>query len=1110
MHLPFKLLFMKIVCLKLGILLACFFISSAAWSQARRITGRVVSEEDNKPLAGVNIMVKGKTTGTQSDAAGTFSIEASDADVLVLSYTGFATQEIAVGNAASMDVTLKLDAAKLSEVVVIGYGTQSRRNVTGSVASVDKKVLQSVPRTNLATALQGTAPGLRVQQTSGQPGTTPTIVLRGGTNFDGSGSPLFVVDGVIVPTLFGLNYDDVESIDVLKDAASLAIYGARAGNGVILITTKKGKKGKTQVSYSFRRATNYVRRNPVDFLSAEDYIHWNRLGLANRYQLGKLAGDADTTATKGQITGAWGFGTNSGWTAPDGKYSTQLVSNANRQLLNDPKWHLLVDKNPFNPNISDSLLFRSISQKELEDLILQQSNLQEHYVNFSGANDMGAFALGLGTIKDIGMVTGSSLKRLNMNFNGGLNVNKDLKITTNISAYSHRSTPSYLTADNSGGLTGGLIQRFGGIAPTVRLTHDVTGAILPGVDGGTLGNPLYLSDKFINRSQEQRFAGSLNLEYQIWKGLKFLASASGFIRYTTDESFTKLFQAGTGGAINSTRPASIGNNRTFQYSYNGFLQYSKTIKKHAFDVMGGGEYFDRKNYADGATVTGAATDFISYLVAGTTASGVPFSTFNSWNRFASVIARANYSYDRRFLFTINTRYDGTSQLSDHYGFFPGISAGWNLHREAFFNHSFFSRVLSTAKPRVSWGQNGTLGPLGDFSTIPQYNNAGIYNGLGGFVAGNLANPDLKWEKTTTLNFGLDLGFLNDRVSLIADYFIRDVFDKIQNPSVPAWTGFTSYTLNLARLQNKGVELEVKANVIRPKSNNGFNLDLSANFFHVKSYVKKLLPNGLEKNRQGAIQVYDPKSRSYVWVAGLQEGVRVGSDEIWAPIFDGIYRTPEDLSAKANLYTSFLPYTNKKAKQLGDARWRDVDGNDTIDSRDYVFVGRTTPTAQGGFSALASFKGFSLFAQFDYSLGFMIANQSWLRGMSQVQGSQNGPVDVKDSWTPENPNAKYPRYYWANYGRNYFTDAGGNTTAPANYWQKGDYLAMREVTLTYELPQSILSNLLKNRINGIRAYVSGSNLVYFTKYNGTFPEVGGNDVGRFPLPKTVTLGLTVNL
>lgn len=1101
---------MKSAYLKVGLLLVFFLFSPALWSQVQKISGKVLSEEDGNPLPGVSVIIKGKGGGTQTNANGEFQIDALKGDVLVFSFTGFLPQEITVGDATSLELVMKTDVGKLGEVVVIGYGTQSRRKLTGSVATVDKKILQSVPRTNLGTALQGTAPGLRVQQTTGQPGSTPVVVLRGGTNFDGSGSPLFVVDGVIVPSLFGLNYDDVESIDVLKDAASLAIYGARAGNGVILITTKKGKKGRTQVSYSFRHATNYVRRNTVDYMSAEDYILWNRKGLANRYQLGKLAGDADTTATKNQITGAWGFGVNSGWIAPDGKYSTQLVSNNNRQLLNDPKWHLLVDKNPYNPSITDSILYRSISQRELEDLILQQSNLQEHYINFSGANDQGAFAMGIGTIKDVGMVVGSSLKRLNMNFNGGLNVNKDLKLTTNISAYSHKSTPSYLTADNNGGLTGGLIQRFGGVAPTVRLTHDVTGAILPGVDGGTLGNPLYLMDKFINKSQEQRFAGSLNLEYSILKELKFLASGSGFLRYTTDESFTKLFQSGTGGAINSTRPASIGNNRTFQYSYNGFLQYTKNFRRNSLDIMAGGEFFDRKNYADGATVTGAATDFIPYLIAGTTASGVPFSTFNSWNRFASAIGRAGYSYDNRYLINVNMRYDGTSQLTDHYGFFPGISAGWNVHNESFFRKSSISNVVSSLKPRVSWGQNGTLGPLGDFSTIPVYGNAGIYNGFGGFAAGSLANPDLKWEQTTTLNFGIDLGLFHERINLIADYFIRNVFDKIQSPSVPAWTGFSTYTLNLAQLQNKGIELEVKANLIRSSKSDGFNLDLGANFFHVKSFVKKLLPNGLERNRQGAIQVWDPKANAYVWVGGLQQGLRVGADEVWAPIYDGLYRTQEDLNAKSSLYTTFLPYTNKKAKQLGDARWRDVDGNDTVDTRDYVFVGRTTPTAQGGFSIFSGWKGISLFTQFDYSLGFVIVNQSWLRGMSQVQGSQNGPVDVKNTWTPENPNAPYPRYYWANYGRNYFTDAGGNTTAPANYWQKGDYLMLREITLSYQMPQSLLGTYLKNRINGIKLYVSGSNLVYFTKYNGTFPEVGGNDVGRFPLPRTVTFGLNVIL
>lgn len=1100
---------MKTACLRIGILLTFLIVSFSVWSQTKKVSGRVLSEEDNQPLPGVSVSVKGKNTGTQTSADGRFTLDVLESDVLVFSYTGFVAQEIRVGTSEDFALTLNPDAAKLGEVVVVGYGTQSRRNVTGSVSSVDKKVLQSVPRTNLGTALQGTAPGLRVQQTTGQPGSTPIITLRGGTNFDGSGSPLFVVDGIIVPSLFGLNHDDVESIDVLKDAASLAIYGARAGNGVILITTKKGKKGKTQVSYSFRRATNYVRRNSIEYLSAEDYIRWNRIGLANRYQLGKIAGDADTTATKNQIFGAWGFGLNSGWTAPDGKYSTQLVTNNNRSLINDPNWNLLIDKNPFNPNITDSILYRSISQEALEDLILQQSNLQEHYVNFSGANDQGAFALGIGSIKDVGMVVGSSLKRLNLNFNGGLNVNQNLKITTNISGYNHRGTPSYLTPDNSGGLTGGLIQRFGGIAPTVRLTHDVTGIVLPGVDGSTLGNPLYLRDKFINRTQEQRFSGSLNIEYSIFKDLKVLLSGSGFMRYTTDESFTKQFQSGTGGAMVSTRATSISNNRTHQYSYNGFLQYSKSLDKHSFDILTGGEFFDRRNYADGASVIGAPTDFVPYLIAGTTAAGVPFSTFNSWNRLTSVISRANYSYDNRYMLQVVARYDGTSQLTDHYAFFPGISAGWNVHREHFFNQSRLSNYISTLKPRLSWGQNGTLGPLGDFSTVPQYNSAGVYNGLGGFVAGSLANPELSWERTTALNFGIDIGLLKDRITLIADYFIRDVHDKIQNPSVPAWTGFGSYTLNLARLQNKGIELEVKANVVR-RPGDGFNLDLSANFFHVKSYVKELLPNRLERNRQGAIQVFDPETGQLIWVAGLQEGMRVGLDEIWAPQFVGIYRTQQELSDKSNLYTSFLPYSNKRAKQLGDARWNDVDRNDTIDSRDYVFVGRTTPTVQGGFSVFTSLKGFSLFTQFDYSLGFVIANQSWLRGMSQVQGSQNGPVDVKNTWTSENPDAQYPRYYWANYGRNFFTDAGGGTTAPANYWEKGDYLALREITLSYEMPQSLLGSFTRNKVNGIKVYVSGSNLVYFTNYSGTFPEVGGNDVGRFPLPRTVTFGLTVNL
>lgn len=1095
------------------ILIVCWLglMGTKGQAQGLQVTG-TVQDARQQAVPGVNVLVRGTTRGTTSDATGKFSIEAAKGNVLVISMIGFQTQEVTIENTNALVIELREEAKSLDEVVVVGYGQQSRKTLTGSVSSIDQNVFKSVPRTNVGTALQGTAPGLRVQQTTGQPGATPTIVFRGGTDFNGSGSPLIVVDGVIVPSLFGINMEDVEKIDLLKDAASAAIYGSRASNGVILVTTKKGKKGKTQVTYSYKTAQNNIRRNPMQYMSAEDYIRWNRRGLASRFEAAKADNNtAEMNNARNQLAGAWGFGVNSGWTAPDGKYSTQLVSNANRKLLNDPQYRLLIDANPFTAGQMDSLLYRSIAPTALEDMILQQSTLNEHYLNFSGGNDQGNFSLGLGALKDVGMVIGSKMDRLNLNFNGGLNVGKGLKINLNLSGYNTKTNPSYLTADNGGAVGGGLIQRFAGIAPTVRLTHDVTGETLPGVDAGTLGNPAYFRDKFYNQTIEQRFAGGLNLEYSILPSLKFLASGSGFYRYTTAESFTKAYINGTGGALVNTRNSSFSNQRTTQYSYNGFLQYSKDFSNHSVSALAGGEFFDYKVYDYSATANLAATDFIPWLSASTAAVGVPYSAFSSWQRLASAIGRVNYSYANTYLLNINMRYDGTSKLTNNrYGFFPGVSAGWNMHYEDFFANSPVSKYVTTLKPRVSWGQNGSITPLGDYATIPQYGNVGIYNGAPGFAAGSITNTDLRWERATTLNFGVDVGLLGNRFTVIADYFIRNVYDKISSLTIPAWTGFSSYTTNLAQLQNKGFEIELKANVLRTSSGNGLSWDVSANFYTVKNFTKKLPSNGLDKNRQSAVQVWDPAQNKLVWVAGLQEGQRIGLDEIWAPTYDGIYTTQAELDANAKLLNTFLPYTNKRIKLLGDARWTDLDKNDTLDFRDYVYVGRTTPTIQGGFSTNLSWKGFNLYGQFDYSLGFVIVNQMYLRGMSQVQGSQNGPIDVTKTWSPDNTSGTLPRYYWANYGRNYFTDAGGGTTAPANYWQKGDYLAMREVTLSYEMPARLLSKYSKNRLQGIRVFLTGSNLMYLTQYNGTFPEVGGNDAGRFPLPKTVTLGATINL
>jgi TonB-linked SusC/RagA family outer membrane protein len=1085
------------------VLIVCTLALSTAFAQ-NSVQGTVTAQ--GEALPGVSVVIKGTSQGTTTDIEGKFTLSVPSSATLVFSYVGYQSQEIVVGNQTILTVKLIPDNLLLDEVIVIGYGQQSRRDITGSVSSVNEQVMKSVPRTNAATLLQGTAAGVRVQQNTGQPGATPTIILRGGTNFNGTGSPLFVVDGVIVPSLFGINPSDIESMDVLKDAASLAIYGARAGNGVVLVTTKRGKQGRTQVTYTYRNANNYVRRNGLQYLSAEDYIRWNRIGLKNRFLLAQADNNiSEMNNTRNQLNGSWGFAANSSFIRSNGLYSTQNVTNANRQLIGDPRWNLLVDQNPFNANQTDSLLFRSNSQRELEDLILQGSSLQEHYVNFSGGNEQGDFALGLGGIKDVGILIGSDLQRFNMNFNGGLNVNKNFKITTNLSAYSTNGNPSYLAGDD------GIIQRFAGIAPTVRLTDDLTGQILPGVDASSLGNPQYLSGKFVRNTREQRFSGAVNLTYSLTEHLKVLASGSGFLRYTSGNNFNRIFQNGTFGAVNAARSASFNSNQAQQYSYNGFLQYTRGFGKHNFDLLAGGEYFNFKSFVQSGSGVGSASDELPYLTNAIFIETRASSGVDSWNRFASAIGRLNYNFDGRYLFNLNLRYDGTSQLTDpsaRYTLFPGISFGWNVHNEDFFRNSPVSEVVSTVKTRLSWGQNGTLAS-GDFGTVQQYFNLGLYNGIGAYAQTNFVNPRLNWEKTTTLNLGVDVGLLRNRLTVIADYFVRDVYNKLQSIAIPGWTGFGSYQTNLATLQNRGFELELRGNVLRPQNADGLSLDVSANISHVKTFTKKLLDNGLERNRQGAIRVFDPATDSYQWVGGLQEGYRVGLDEIYAPIFDGVYKNQSQLDERAALLNTFLPTTNKRLKQLGDARWRDLDGNDTLDTRDFVYVGRSIPPFVGGFSTTVGWKGFSLFGQFDYALGFVTMNQIRMRGLSQVQGSQNSPVDVKNSWTPENPDSNLPRYIWANYGRNYETGAGTGSPA-ANFWEKGNYLMMREVTFSYEVPSKSLSLILKDRIKGLRVYASGSNLVYFTKYTGTFPEVGGFDNGKFPLPRTLTLGLSATL
>lgn len=1094
---------------KLLLLIGLCMSFNRAFAQQHMVTGVVHDSTTIDPLPGATIGVKGTTIGAVADQNGRFSLQVSEGQTIIVRSVGYDPTQIVYRGQKSLDIKLSGRSTALNQVVVVGYGTQDRAELSGAVATLNDKVIEHANTSNVGTALEGQLPGLRVQQSTGQPGTSPSITFRGGTTFGGGGTPLIVVDGIIVPSLYGLNMNDIKSITELKDAASTAIYGARAANGVILITTKTG--GLPKVTYTISETRNLPPANPVSYLTASQYIHWNRYALGNRWQADVADGNTNAAKNdKNQLYAGWGWAINSGWGKPEGLYTTQLLTDDNRHWIGQPGWYAMADPNPFNSNQIDSLLYKNLSVRAREKMILQRQSTQDHYLNFSGGSDIAGFSLGLGLTKDNGVIIGSSFKRISMNFNGNLNIGKRLKVNMTTSAYNVKQNLPYMDPYNN------LIQRFIGVAPTVRYYNDTSGAILPGPNDESLGNPAYWSQLQVINTTQHRFMGGLNLTYNLLPGLDFLASGSGYLMETNNDAFTKSYQRGNGGSINDNRGASFDIDKSIQYSYNGFLQYKKSFKGHKVSVMGGAEFYDLKAYEYSGSASGAPTDFIPWLSASLPASisngsllhpQSAYSDLNAWDRLASLIGRATYSYNDKYFATVNVRYDGTSRLSTYrYGWFPGISAGWNMQNENFIKDANISKYISVLKPRISWGENGNVTSIGNFATAQVYSSAGVYDGQGAQYYPNYINSDLKWESSASSNFGLDLGLLNNRFYITADYFIRNVFDKIASQPIGLSTGFTSYTTNLGQLQNRGFELNVTADIILPKEPGGFSWEMSANYYTVKNYAIKLPDNGLPGNRQSTIEIYDSKG-NILQKGGLIEGQRIGLDEVWAPAMDGIYRTQAQIDKDANIYNAYLPYKNRYLKTLGDAIWHQTYHNDTINSRQFVYVGRTTPDVTGGFTTTFHYKGFSLYAQFDYALNFVILNNVKMRGLSMVQGSQNATTAVLDTWTPENPNAPLPKVYWANQGRNYATDASGNNPF-AQFWENGDYLAVRNVSLSYQMPYDLLNRAFHQRVKGIQLSVSGQNLHYFSKYDGYGKEIGGADWGRYPLPVSYTFGATI--
>lgn len=1084
----------------------------------KKITGKVINEQ-GESLPGVNIVAKGTTVSTQTDFDGNFTFEVPDnVTTLIVSYIGLQEEEVTVKN-SPLTIVLKEVGQQMNEVLIVGYGSQNRRTLSTSVSKLDKKVLENVPYSNVTQSLQGNVTGLVVRTASGQPGKASNILVRGGTSIDNpaGATPMYIVDGVIRTQIDDINSFDIASLQVLKDAAATSIYGARASNGVIIITTSTGKAGKTKITYNVSTQNSQVGKK-YDFLDAGDYIRLQRLGL---YNAAEIAGLSTTTgiARLGQLTGATPAGTGNNL-LNNTPFATLLKSNLDAttiQGLQAKGWQEMAD--PLNA--SNTIMYKNTNWN---DVLFQNAITQNHTLGISGGSDTGVFDLSLGYLKGDGITIFTGYQRFTSKLNASLKVADNFTLNGRV-LYS-KSSNNQVVANSV------VFNRYLGNSPTTKLYLE-DGTLAPG-QNNINGNPLYQMGKVKGINENNKLQMSVDGDLKLTKDLTFTPSLSIYNENENDNTFQQAFLSGSNGLIDNTRTATRLSNQIAQLQYEAVLSYDKNLENIGdFQAKLGASKFDRTIKAFNASGKGSPSDLAQTL----DSSPIPVSVYSNNTKLVlnSVFGRVNYDYKSRYFATASFRYDGSSSLGpdNKYGFFPGLSVGWNAHEEKFWK--VMPEVVSSFKLRGSYGVNGNLGTLGDFQSGGLYSGttngfANSYNGQSAIVNSQIANPGLKWEQSQTINGGFDLGINNDKIRVIGDFYNKLTSDLLTNLTLPSNSGFSTVLTNLGGLRSTGFELELNANVY---DKNDWKINVGANVSHNTNVIEKLPFNGNANNRIGGTEVWDAASGSYKFVGGLQEGQKIG--DFYA--HKQLYILSTQAEADAYNLTTHDTYVGKTGasggnptgkKFAGDAVFLDADNNGVIDSRDRTYMGNMFPKFVGGFNFDAKYKGFSLTVRTDYSLGATIYNEAKARFVGQFQGNYGLLSESLQSWQKEGDVTDVPRYRWAdqtnqnNLFRSEASGAAYNTNmfqGNSRYYESGDYLCLREVTFSYTVPKSVVEKI---RLASVRVYVTGSNLYYLTKYSGLSPEVQGidggsslglNDAGAkgtYPIPKNFILGLNIGL
>jgi len=967
--------------------------SGSVFAQDRLVTGTVTSKQDNQPLPGVTVSVKGKEIYSMTGEDGKFSIKVADPnDVLVFTGIGHSKQEVELNRKSDVKISLAADARNLNEVVVTGYNTQKKKEYTGSAVRISGQAVTDRPVPSFDQALAGQAAGVSITSNGGALNAAPVFRIRGINSVQLSSYPLIIIDGITMFTgdlgntaqnnpLADLNPNDIESIDILKDASATAIYGSRAANGVVVITTKKGKKGKAKVTYDGWIGVNTKPKLP-SVLGAEDYVMIKNEALKNAGQFNNTPND----------------------NIPDVYFALQNDPNGN--LINT-NWY---------------------------DYVYQTGTSQNHNVSIAGASDLTSYFMSVGYSDQEGFMVKNTFDRTSIRLNLEHKLNKRIAIGTNMT-YSN-SVNANLTSGVNAAFSLNNLARMAMVLPSNLSPLNADGSynmvgnsIGPGAGTIVTGyyNPLPLIEHDEYSSESNTFLGALYLEYEILKDLKFKTNYSLNNINVENRSFSNPYQAG-GFANNGSATNSVNKNRRTDWT--NTLNYVTTIaQKHSINVLAGTQAIHTNTNGWGVTRQNLNDRYFETFEGGW--SQVTGSTGSlGENGFRSYFTNANYAYESRYLLSMSYRRDGFSGLAagNKFGNFGGGSIGWNIAEENFFQRSRIAEVISGLKIRASYGQVGNVN-IGNFPALSLY-SSGIYAGIPTLVPSQTGNEELQWETSKKTDFGINLSLFHNRITIEADYYKNNIdgmiLDVPQAPSkgIPGNT----ITANVGSMYNKGYEFSVHAQVINSKN---FRWAADFNLSTLHNQVTELANNNAD-----------------IWTSGLETSNIIRAGESIGTIY--VVQT-----TGVNPATGQRTYLNRSGKEVQynpiGSKWTYLDGSAAPAMDAYLdgrVFGASIPTYYGGFNNIFTYKNFDVNVSIVYSGGNKMYNGT--RATLLDNRFFNNQKDILRRWTKPGDITDIPKLV---YNDQY---ASGSVLMHSANVEDGSYVKMRNLSLGYKIPSALYS------------------------------------------------------